>query len=223
MGAHRRLEPRGPGASTGARQQSAAANFADLVGAADEPAASPRRTRSSPRSGALTVQFFARRAACSRGRRPSQRSSNSGSRSKRAVLWQALVTEHGTLAPGPRRKGCRYRPPRFCGSPSWDWRRYGVDRQRVQTIRRLASVVHVLRRAEGGSAAQGRELLTAIPGSGQWTAAETSSRAFGDSDAVNVGDYHLARNVTFALTGRTDGTDGPLGYWRSTRVTDTVP
>ena len=76
----------------------------------------------------------------------------------------------------------------------------------VQTIRGLASVVHVLRRAE---AAPPSKVATAGggPGIGRWTAAEISARAFGDSDAVSVGDYHLARNVTFALTGRTDGTD----------------
>ena len=194
----------------GPGKQSAAANFADLVGAADEPAgftpaheviASQWRTYGAvlrtPRS-LLTWQTALAAIL-------EQRVTGVEARG----AWRALVTEHGTPAPGPVPEGMRV-PPTAAAVlrvPSWDWRRYGVDRQRVQTIRRLASVVHVLRRAEAAAPAQGRELLTAIPGIGQWTAAETSSRAFGDSDAVSVGDYHLARNVTFALTGRTDGTD----------------
>lgn len=125
--------------------------------------------------------------------------------------WRALVTEHGTPAPGPvpeRMQGAATTAAAVLQVPSWDWRRYGVDRQRVQTIRRLASVVHVLRRAEGGGA--GARARTADGDSGDRAVdrrGDQFSRAFGDSDAVSVGDYHLARNVTFALTGRTDGTD----------------
>nr|WP_017204602.1 hypothetical protein [Microbacterium barkeri] len=42
---------------------------------------------------------------------------------------------------------------------------------------------------------------------GVWTSAETRIRALGDPDAVSVGDYHLAHEVGYALTGkRTDDT-----------------
>ena len=34
-----------------------------------------------------------------------------------------------------------------------------------------------------------------------WTAAETAQRALGDADAVSFGDYHVAKNITWALTG----------------------
>ena len=123
--------------------------------------------------------------------------------------WRGLVAEHGTTAPGPVPDRMRVppTPAEVLRVPSWDWRRYGVDRQRIATVREIAHSAHLLVRAESLPPAQGRDLLTAIPGVGQWTAAEISSRAFGDADAVSVGDYHLARNVTFALTGRTDGTD----------------
>jgi 3-methyladenine DNA glycosylase/8-oxoguanine DNA glycosylase len=126
--------------------------------------------------------------------------------------WRGLLIEHGSPAPGPAPDGMRVSPApsQVLQVPSWDWRRYGVDTQRLTTIREVAARAHVLARAEGLSAAEGRELLTAIPGVGPWTAAEISSRAFGDADAVSVGDYHLARNVTYALTGRTDGTDDDM-------------
>jgi 3-methyladenine DNA glycosylase/8-oxoguanine DNA glycosylase len=48
-------------------------------------------------------------------------------------------------------------------------------------------------------------VLTSLPGIGVWTSAETRIRALGDPDAVSVGDYHLAHEVGYALTGtRTD-------------------
>jgi 3-methyladenine DNA glycosylase/8-oxoguanine DNA glycosylase len=82
-----------------------------------------------------------------------------------------------------------------------------VDRLRVATLREIASASHVLDRAALLPPGPARESLRVIPGVGVWTAAEISSRAFGDADAVSFGDYHLARNVTWALTGADGGTD----------------
>ncbi len=122
--------------------------------------------------------------------------------------WRGLVCEHGRPAPGPREDlWVPPTPEQVRQVPSWDWRRYGVDRQRVLTAREVARAEHVLDHAGRLSPAEGREALRVLPGVGVWTAAEISARAFGDADAVSFGDYHLARNVTYALTGRTDGTD----------------
>ena len=49
--------------------------------------------------------------------------------------------------------------------------------------------------------------LRAIPGIGPWTAAEVGMRAFGDPDAVSVGDFHLPNMVAWALAGEPRGTD----------------
>ncbi len=43
--------------------------------------------------------------------------------------------------------------------------------------------------------------LRALPGVGVWTAAEVRQRAHGDPDAFSFADYHVAKNVTWALTG----------------------
>ena len=43
-----------------------------------------------------------------------------------------------------------------------------------------------------------------LPGVGEWTAAETAQRAFGDADALSVGDYHLAKVIGWSLLGRPD-------------------
>jgi 3-methyladenine DNA glycosylase/8-oxoguanine DNA glycosylase len=44
--------------------------------------------------------------------------------------------------------------------------------------------------------------LRTIPGVGVWTSAEVRQRALGDADAISFGDYHVAKDVTWALTGR---------------------
>ena len=53
-------------------------------------------------------------------------------------------------------------------------------------------------------------VFTALRGVGLWTSAEARIRAFGDPDAVSVGDYHLAHEVGYALTGHRVDDDGML-------------
>jgi 3-methyladenine DNA glycosylase/8-oxoguanine DNA glycosylase len=43
--------------------------------------------------------------------------------------------------------------------------------------------------------------LCSLPGIGVWTAAEVRQRAHGDPDAVSFGDYHLAKDVGWAVRG----------------------
>jgi 3-methyladenine DNA glycosylase/8-oxoguanine DNA glycosylase len=48
---------------------------------------------------------------------------------------------------------------------------------------------------------QAARRLRAIPGIGVWTAAEVRHTALGDPDAVSFGDYHVAKDIGWALTG----------------------
>ena len=43
--------------------------------------------------------------------------------------------------------------------------------------------------------------MRSLPGVGRWTSAEVRQRAHGDADAWSVGDYHVAKDLTYALTG----------------------
>ena len=43
--------------------------------------------------------------------------------------------------------------------------------------------------------------LRTLPGIGVWTSAEVRSRALGDPDAVSFGDYHVAADIGYTLTG----------------------
>jgi 3-methyladenine DNA glycosylase/8-oxoguanine DNA glycosylase len=127
--------------------------------------------------------------------------------------WRRLVTWFGERVPGPTPKPM-FAPPSIDGwrrIPSWAWHRSGLEppqsRAIVEAARRGASLV----RAVETAAPEARDaVLTSLPGIGPWTAAETRIRALGDPDAVSVGDFHLAHEVGYALTGRRVDDDGML-------------
>lgn len=125
------------------------------------------------------------------------------------TAWASLARQFGQSAPGPAPDGMVVFPDPVTvrSIPSWVWRRNGVDRSRSDTIMRLTRVGHVLERLASETADEARRLLTALPGVGAWTYAEVAQRALGDADAVSVGDFHLAADVVYALTGRFGGTD----------------
>jgi 3-methyladenine DNA glycosylase/8-oxoguanine DNA glycosylase len=93
--------------------------------------------------------------------------------------------------------------------PSWAWHRAGLEPPQSRTIVAAAGRAGSITRGATDAAGADR-LLTALPGVGPWTSAETRIRAFGDADAVSVGDYHLAHEVGFALTGHRTDDDGML-------------
>ena len=117
--------------------------------------------------------------------------------------WRELCRRFGDPAPGPAPAGLRVppTPARLRAVPDWEWHRAGVDGARGRALRAAAGAAHGLERAceLGGTA--GRELLRLVPGIGVWTAAEVAQRAWGDPDAVSVGDFHIPSVVGRALLG----------------------
>lgn len=117
--------------------------------------------------------------------------------------WRELCRRFGDPAPGPAPDGMRVppTPAQIREIPDWEWHRAGVDSARRRTILASAAVAHRLESAceLGGEA--GRELLRKVPGIGVWTAAEVAQRAWGDADAVSVGDFHIPTLVGWALVG----------------------
>jgi len=128
--------------------------------------------------------------------------------------WKYLVTRFGERAPGPVPRPMFASPAHdvWRDIPSWQWHRAAVEPPQSRTIvaaaRRGASVERATLRAIDG--AERDRVLTSLPGVGVWTSAETRIRALGDPDAVSVGDYHLAHEVGFALTGHRTDDDGML-------------
>jgi 3-methyladenine DNA glycosylase/8-oxoguanine DNA glycosylase len=118
--------------------------------------------------------------------------------------WRLLVSKYGTPAPGPAPAGMRVPPSAevWRHIPSWEFHRANVDPRRAQAVVSCARRAASLERLVSRPAEQARQALTSLPGVGEWTAAETAQRAFGDADAVSVGDYHIPKMIGWTLLGR---------------------
>jgi 3-methyladenine DNA glycosylase/8-oxoguanine DNA glycosylase len=126
--------------------------------------------------------------------------------------WQRLVTAYGTPAPGPAPAGMYVvpEPAAWAAVPSWEWHRAGVGPDRSRTIVGLAKRAAALERTVGLPLDEVDRRLQSLPGVGAWTSAEVRQRVHGDADAVSVGDFHLAGQVVYALTGSRDGDDAQM-------------
>jgi 3-methyladenine DNA glycosylase/8-oxoguanine DNA glycosylase len=124
--------------------------------------------------------------------------------------WRGLVATHGEPAPGPAgRAGLRVPPgPAVLAAlPYFAFHGFGLERRRADTIRRVAARANWLEAASDLGPEVGQARLQSLPGVGPWTAAEVAARAWGDPDAVSVGDYHLPNLVAWVLAREQRGTD----------------
>ena len=123
-----------------------------------------------------------------------------------------LVRHFGESAPGP---GNNVGPPLLLPpdpgavekAPSHVFHAANVERQRSSTIKRAAASAPRLEAAAGAGGGDVRELLKILPGIGEWSIAEILTQAFGDADAVSVGDFHLKNWVSWNLAGEPRGSD----------------
>lgn len=117
--------------------------------------------------------------------------------------WRWLVTRFGTPAPGPAPARMRVPPSAevWRAIPSWEFHRANVDPGRARTVVACARRAASVERLVTASAERARAALMSLPGVGVWTAAETAQRAFGDPDALSVGDYHLSKVIGWTLLG----------------------
>jgi len=113
--------------------------------------------------------------------------------------YTKTVRHFGEPAPGPQRLTLPPDPESIRNTPYWVFHPFGVEAKRADTLRRAAVEAARLEAAPDAAAATVR--LTAIQGIGIWTAAEVTRLAYGDPDAVSVGDYHIPHHVVHALTG----------------------
>lgn len=119
--------------------------------------------------------------------------------------WRELCHRFGGPAPGPAGdQGMRVAPSPAAvrAVPDWEWHRAGVDSARRRALLAAAAVAHRLEQACELRGSAGRALLRKVPGIGVWTAAEVAQRAWGDPDAVSIGDFHIPAVVGWALVGR---------------------
>ncbi|CAN5187480.1 DNA-3-methyladenine glycosylase 2 family protein [soil metagenome] len=125
--------------------------------------------------------------------------------------FRGLVHRFGEPAPGPgaqRRLWVQPGSGQLRSIPSWEWLRLHIDPARSRTIVQAARVAPALERTLGLRGPEAERRLRSVPGVGVWTAAEVRFRAHGDSDAVSFGDYHVAKDIGWVLTGEAVDDDG---------------
>ncbi len=124
--------------------------------------------------------------------------------------WRGLVHRFGDVAPGPAgdegTAACGMRvppaPADWAAIPSWEWLRVGVELARRRVVLAAAKVAGRLEQTVELDGEAAAAALRVVPGVGVWTAAEIRQRAHGDADAFSWSDFHVARNVSWALSGQ---------------------
>ncbi len=119
--------------------------------------------------------------------------------------YAGLLRRYGAPAPGPVDLVLPPDPTTLAGLPYHAFHPLGVERRRADVVRRAATRHAWLESAPDADLAGRR--LTSLAGIGPWTAAEVLRSAFGDPDAVSVGDFHIPNSVAWALAGEPRGDD----------------
>jgi 3-methyladenine DNA glycosylase/8-oxoguanine DNA glycosylase len=124
--------------------------------------------------------------------------------------YRCIVLWFGEDAPGPA--GLRLPPTaeRLATVAYHQLHPAGLEQRRAVTILRAASRGAWLEAAGTLTPPEALARLRGITGVGPWTAAETARAAFGDPDAVSVGDFHLPNLVSWALAGEPRGDDARM-------------
>lgn len=180
----------GPGADT------AVEGAADLVGATDDPTALVPQHRLI---GELVRRFPGLRLP--RTNRPFEallpaicEQKVTGVEARAA--FRAIIAAHGEPAPGPAGLRLPPEPRTLAALPYFAFHPFGLERRRAELIRRAAELAP---RVEQAAPAEATARMGAVPGIGPWTLAEVGRIAFGDPDALSVGDFHLPNLVAWAL------------------------
>ena len=129
--------------------------------------------------------------------------------------FRTMVHRFGERAPGPPseaeprvRLWVQPSPEGLRAIPSWEWLRLPVDGARSRPIQHAARVASSLERAGRETPQEFDRRVRTLPGIGVWTSAEVRARVMGDPDAVSFGDYHIAANVGYVLTGEAVDDEG---------------
>ena len=169
---------------------------ADLIGANDDPGALVPRHR-------LIVELVRRFPGLrlSRTNRPFEallpaicEQKVTGMEARAA--FRGIIAAHGEPAPGPASLRLPPAPAILAALPYFAFHRFGLERRRADLIRRAAQLAPSIEQAVPEEATA---RMAAVPGIGPWTLAEVTRIAFGDPDAISVGDFHLPNLVAWAL------------------------
>ncbi len=134
----------------------------------------------------------------------------SGYEAKRA--FRQIVESLGDPAPGPPALGLLLPPDpkRLASTSHQDLHLLGLERARADVLRRVAARATSIEDLVAAPSEQAEQGLRSLTGVGVWTAAVVRTAAFGDPDAVPVGDPALKHLVAWVFTGERRGTDAQM-------------
>jgi 3-methyladenine DNA glycosylase/8-oxoguanine DNA glycosylase len=124
--------------------------------------------------------------------------------------YRRLVLRHGEPAPGPGGLHLGPAPAILAALAYFELHPLGLEQRRADTIIRVAREAERLEASVSLPPPEALARLRAVPGVGAWTAAETARVAFGDPDAVSIGDFHLPHLVAWMLAGEPRGDDARM-------------
>ena len=130
-----------------------------------------------------------------------------------AIQWRRLVQRYGEPLPEHGDLMLPPDPDRLSSVPYYELHRLGIERRRADALRRVAEHASWLLGLADDSVSSAAALtasLTRIPGIGVWTAAVAGGTAFGDPDALRVGDFHVKNTVCWVLAGSPRGSDAEM-------------
>ncbi|MDH4334448.1 MAG: DNA-3-methyladenine glycosylase 2 family protein [Chloroflexota bacterium] len=110
--------------------------------------------------------------------------------------FRALIAAHGEPAPGPIAMRLPPEASVLAGLPYFVYHPFGLEKRRADVIR---SAARLAPRLETATPDEARDRMAAVPGIGPWTIAEVTRVAYGDPDAVSIGDFHMPNLVAWAL------------------------
>lgn len=128
-----------------------------------------------------------------------------GEEAKRA--FRALCWRYGSAAPGPVRLRLQPHPDTLAELGYAAFHPLGIERKRADLVLRVARRAAEIEALLDADPVDARRWLEALPGLGPWTSGASTLMAFGDPDAVIVGDFWFPHLVVNALTGRRRGSD----------------
>jgi 3-methyladenine DNA glycosylase/8-oxoguanine DNA glycosylase len=117
------------------------------------------------------------------------------------------VTALAEPAPGPLGLVLPPDPEHVAALPYYAFHPFGVERRRAEVLRHVGARAAWVDEAAGLPIDAAEDRLATVQGIGPWTVAEVARLAFGDADAVSVGDYHVPNIVAWALAREPRGSD----------------
>ena len=126
------------------------------------------------------------------------------------AAYAAIVRRFGEPAPGPAGLLLAPAAGRLAEVPYFEFHPLGLERRRSELlalIGRRGSEIEALTTLPPADA---YARLQKIRGIGPWTAAEATRIAFGDPDAVSLGDAHIPDLVAWTLAGEPRADDGRM-------------